>query len=198
MWHLNTKGLEKTFTILKFSVPHYYLNHCNTNKGSNVISNMSNGLPEGWQQRVSRSTGNTYYYNSRTGESRWEPPTESEASGDNGATLSQVRASHLLVKHRESRRPSSWRQEEITRTKEEAIDELKKYIDMINSGQRTFEELATEYSDCSSAKRGGDLGFFTRNQMQKPFEEAAFALGVDEMSSIVETDSGVHIIKRTG
>ena len=42
---------------------------------------------------------------------------------------------------------------------------------MIVSGQRTFEELASEVSDCSSAKRGGDLGKFGRGQMQRPFEE---------------------------
>ena len=49
---------------------------------------------------------------------------------------------------------------------------------MIVSGQRTFEELASEVSDCSSAKRGGDLGKFGRGQMQRPFEEASFALKV--------------------
>lgn len=75
---------------------------------------------------------------------------------------------------------------------------LRIYIDVINNGQRTFEDLASEHSDCSSAKRGGDLGFFKRNQMQKPFEDAAFSLEIGEMSPIVETDSGVHIIKRTG
>lgn len=54
-----------------------------------------------------------------------------------------------------------------------------------------------QVSDCSSAKRGGDLGLFGRGAMQKPFEEAAFALKVGEMSQIVDTDSGVHIIIRT-
>lgn len=150
-------------------------------------------LPDGWEQRVSRSTGKTYYLNKATGESQWEKPDPAEGSSTPG-----VKASHILVKHKDSRRPSSWRQDEITRTKEEAIEELKKYIGIIDSGEETFEELAEKYSDCSSAKRGGDLGFFQKNQMQKPFEEAAFNIAIGEMSSIVETDSGVHIIKRTG
>jgi NIMA-interacting peptidyl-prolyl cis-trans isomerase 1 len=42
---------------------------------------------------------------------------------------------------------------------------------MIDSQEYSFEELATQYSDCSSAKRGGDLGMFGQGQMQKPFEE---------------------------
>lgn len=54
-----------------------------------------------------------------------------------------------------------------------------------------------QVSDCSSAKRGGDLGLFGRGAMQKPFEDAAFALKVGELSQIVDTDSGVHIIMRT-
>ena len=67
---------------------------------------------------------------------------------------------------------------------------------MIVSGESTFEELASQFSDCSSAKRGGDLGPFERGAMQKPFEDASYALQVGEMSEPVWTDSGVHIIKR--
>lgn len=52
-------------------------------------------------------------------------------------------------------------------------------------------------SDCSSAKAGGDLGFFGRGQMQKPFEDATFALPVGGLSGIVQTESGTHIILRT-
>lgn len=71
------------------------------------------------------------------------------------------------------------------------------YREQIESGQATFGELAQKYSDCSSAKRDGDLGPFAKGAMQKPFENASFALNVGEMSDIVDTDSGVHIILRT-
>lgn len=67
----------------------------------------------------------------------------------------------------------------------------------ITDGKLTFEEIAKEFSDCSSAKANGDLGFFGHGKMQKPFEDASFALKVDELSNPVFTDSGVHLILRT-
>lgn len=64
---------------------------------------------------------------------------------------------------------------------------------------RTYDHsiLTLFFRDCSSARSGGDLGSFGRGQMQRPFEDAAFGLGVGQMSDIVETDSGVHLILRT-
>merc|ERR1712226_49199 len=143
-------------------------------------------VPEGWEERVSRSTGQTYYVNQFTKESQWDKPTEAAkpSSGDE-----KVQASHLLVKHKDSRRPSSWREENITRTKEEALEILKGYREQIVSKEKTFEELASKFSDCSSARNGGDLGPFSRGQMQKPFEDATFGLPVGEMSEPVFTDS---------
>lgn len=71
------------------------------------------------------------------------------------------------------------------------------YREEIVSGRSTLEELASQYSDCSSAKKGGDLGIFGHGQMQPAFEKAAFALAVGELSGPVNSDSGVHIILRT-
>ncbi|XP_074593340.1 putative peptidyl-prolyl cis-trans isomerase dodo [Brevipalpus obovatus] len=151
-------------------------------------------LPKGWEKRQSRSTGQVYYLNMYTKESQWEKPTCDASTKDD----EKIRCSHLLVKHTGSRRPSSWREETITRSKEEARELVQQYREMIVSEQKTIEELATEFSDCSSAKKKGDLGYFTKGAMQKAFEEAAFQLQVGEISDLVESDSGVHIIKRTG
>ena len=59
-----------------------------------------------------------------------------------------------------------------------------------------FASLAKEYSDDpGSASNGGDLGYFGKGQMVQPFEEAAFSLKPGEISGIVESDYGYHIIK---
>ncbi|XP_008591695.1 PREDICTED: peptidyl-prolyl cis-trans isomerase NIMA-interacting 1 isoform X1 [Galeopterus variegatus] len=157
-------------------------------------------LPPGWEKRMSRSSGRVYYFNHITNASQWERPSSNSSGvgGKNGqGEPTRVRCSHLLVKHSQSRRPSSWRQEKITRTKEEALELINGYIQKIKSGEEDFESLASQFSDCSSAKARGDLGAFSRGQMQKPFEDASFALRTGEMSGPVFTDSGIHIILRT-
>ncbi len=62
-----------------------------------------------------------------------------------------------------------------------------------------FGKLAKELSiDSGSAKKDGNLGYFTKGMMVKPFEEIAFKLQVGEVSDPVKTDFGYHIIKRFG
>jgi NIMA-interacting peptidyl-prolyl cis-trans isomerase 1 len=114
----------------------------------------------------------------------------------------EVRVLHILKKHNGSRRPSSWRVPKITISKEKAIEELnelKAILQEVGDAtelRATFEELAKTESDCSSAKRGGDLGFFGRKKMQPAFEKASFGLKVGALSDVVDTSSGVHIILR--
>jgi len=108
---------------------------------------------------------------------------------------------HLLIKHTGSRNPVSRRTgETITLSPEAARAELSGYLEKLQQASdlgHAFREAATSRSDCSSYRNGGDLGFFGPGQMQAPFEEAAFALPVGEMTqSIVETDSGSHLIYR--
>lgn len=156
------------------------------------------GLPSPWVIKFSRSKKREYFFNPETKESVWEAPERSDEVQlkkyleENPL---RVRVLHLLIKHKDSRRPASHRNENITITKEEAKEELEKYIKRLEDGE-SFESLAKERSDCSSSKRGGDLGFFGRGEMQPSFEKAAFALKIDEVSGIVESDSGLHIIKR--
>ena len=77
----------------------------------------------------------------------------------------------------------------------ETEEEAKNIIRQLNEGIIDFAELAKEKSMCPSAENGGDLGFFARGQMVKEFEDVAFSLKPGEISDIVKTEFGYHIIK---
>ena len=85
--------------------------------------------------------------------------------------------------------------QQITISKEEAIAELQEIMKGLTP--ENFAEKAAARSDCGSFQNGGDLGDFGPGMMQKPFEDASFALNVGEISGVVDTDSGVHVIYRT-
>ena len=69
-------------------------------------------------------------------------------------------------------------------------------LERLSSGDK-FAKIAREVSlDTGSAKRDGNLGFFGRGSMVKPFEQAAFSLQIDQVSQPVKTEFGYHIIKR--
>lgn len=101
---------------------------------------------------------------------------------------SEVKASHILVDTRQLKTD-----EERTQAKEKinkALAEIK--------GGKDFAEAAKQYSDCPSAKNGGDLGFFKRKgKMVEQFAAAAFALKEGQVSEPVKTNFGYHIIKAT-
>lgn len=70
-------------------------------------------------------------------------------------------------------------------------------MERLGAGEK-FGKLAKEVStDAPSAKRDGNLGYFARGKMVKPFEEAAFKLQVGQVSDPVKSEYGYHIIKRT-
>lgn len=112
--------------------------------------------------------------------------------------MSEVRCSHILAKHSGSRNPVSRRTgKTITLSKADAIKEIEALIVQLKANPGQFAAIAEQRSDCGSYAQGGDLGKFGRGAMQKPFEDASFALRVGEMSGVVDTDSGIHVILRT-
>ena len=100
----------------------------------------------------------------------------------------KISAQHILIK------PTPPDNQE---TRAEALKKIKKIQEALKTNP-DFEGLAKEFSQCPSSKKGGDLGFFSRGQMVPPFENAAFALGINEISDVVETQFGYHLIKVTG
>jgi len=106
-------------------------------------------------------------------------------------TPEQMRASHILISTTPTD-PSADPNQVKAQAKQKAEEVLKKVKD---GGD--FAALAKENSSCPSSAQGGDLGLFPRGQMVKPFEDAAFAMKVGEVSDLVETEFGYHIIKVT-
>ncbi len=143
-------------------------------------------LSNEWEPRISQSTGKTYYFNNLTNQTQWNHPNEQK-----------VRVSHIIIKHAESRKPFSWRSPRIKKSKEDAFKLVTYLRKKALSGQADFQDLARDYSDCNSAKEGGNLGYIYVNQLQKEFEDVAFKLEIGEISHPVWTISGVHIIQRT-
>jgi len=100
----------------------------------------------------------------------------------------QIRASHILITPATAGDPNEERVK--ARTKIEGLLEQVK-------GGADFAELAMANSSCPSAPNGGDLNFFPRGKTTPAFEKAVFELKVGEVSGVVETDYGFHIIKVT-
>ena len=68
-------------------------------------------------------------------------------------------------------------------------------LERLKKGEK-FAEIAKDLSLCPSKKRGGDLGTFGRGKMVKEFEKAAFALQKGQLSPVIKTKFGYHIVKR--
>ena len=120
-----------------------------------------------------------------------KPPTDADTKAFYDANPGQfqqpeqVKASHVLVAVGKEDTPA---QKAEKRAKAEKIRaDLK--------GGADFATTAQQYSDCPSKEKGGDLGYFGKGQMTPPFDAAAFTLKVGDLSDIVESDFGYHIIK---
>ena len=100
-------------------------------------------------------------------------------------TPPQIKARHILLKL-----PPDSSEETLT----EKQQQLEKLLTQIRSGN-SFEELAREHSEDGTAADGGDLGWFKPGEMVPAFETAAFALAAGEVSDIVQSPFGLHLIK---
>jgi len=100
-------------------------------------------------------------------------------------TAEQVRASHILF---------TVEQDASAETRDLKKQELEKVRARIVDGA-DFASMAKEFSDCPSKEQGGDLGIFERGRMVKEFDDAAFSLKPGEVSPVVETQFGYHLIK---
>jgi peptidyl-prolyl cis-trans isomerase D len=99
------------------------------------------------------------------------------------------RASHILVQVDAAAKPE---------VKAAARKKAETLLATVKASPAKFAAIAKESSDDKgSAEKGGDLGFFSRNAMVKPFEDAAFALKAKEISGLVESEFGYHIIMLT-
>ncbi|HSI44167.1 MAG TPA: SurA N-terminal domain-containing protein [Methylotenera sp.] len=101
----------------------------------------------------------------------------------------QRRASHILIGFGVNATPEQ---------KQQAKAKAEEILAILKKNPKRFEELAIKESqDPGSASKGGDLGSFGRGAMVKPFEEAVFNMKVNQISDIVESEFGYHIIKLT-
>ena len=106
--------------------------------------------------------------------------------------MDKIAASHILIMHKESRDSRS----ELSKSEaKELISDIHKKL---VKDKKLFKDLASKHSDCSSSTYGGSLGEFGKGMMVKEFEEAAFALEVNQLSEPIETEFGYHLIKRDG
>ena len=120
-------------------------------------------------------------------------PTEGSEGGGEQAGPSEIAARHLLVSYQGALRASP----SVTRSKAEAQTRATEALTRAKAGE-DFEALVKEFSDEPGAgERGGSLGRFGRGMMVPAFEKAAFKLAPKEISDLIETPFGFHVIQRT-
>jgi len=130
---------------------------------------------------------------SSTAEAEPAPPPAPAPTAAPAAQGETVTASHILIAYAGAMRADP----NNKRTKAEAEKRAEAILARAKKGE-DFAKLADEASDDPSAKMNhGSLGSFTRERMIKPFADAAFALKPGQVSGVVETPFGFHIIKRT-
>lgn len=175
----NTKSTLPLYKRAQVVRPRSQQNHCACAGKTNLISSHLISTSDNTKPLSSRSSTDSAKIDSsdrkrkKTSSSRDKDKDKDKdkhkqkkktrmSSSKTTTTTGQVRASHILIKHQGSRRKASWKDPEgrviMNTTRDSAVSQLKSIRDDIVSGKAKFDDIATRLSDCSSAKRGGDLG----------------------------------------
>lgn len=155
------------------------------------------------QMKVTEDELLKFYIEQLTENAMTEQLVERFVSSKTVITEAEMREFYQATKDSLALKPITWETGMIMReiapsSQSEAavLEQIREAQRRLNQGE-DFGALATELSDCPSSARQGDLGFFGKGMMVKPFEDAAFQLEVGEVSDIVRTQYGFHLIKVT-
>ena len=133
--------------------------------------------------------------------SGWDEPVKKQPKQKQHPEV--IRCSHILLKHRDMKKPFDRNGQVVVRSKEEAFRLLRAHKDEIILNldglgpEAKLRKIAKKESDCPSWKKGGDLGVIKKGQIAKDFEAVAFNLQMGEVGGPVDTELGVHLILRT-
>jgi protein-disulfide isomerase len=121
-----------------------------------------------------------------------QPEARAQAIRASKEAYPMARVRHILVQYKDAKNaPAS-----LMRTKEEALLRARTLQQRLTQEHADFKELAREASECPSAKDGGELGRFTVGELDQSFEVALFALSPGQISEVIETSFGYHLLLR--
>jgi hypothetical protein len=144
-------------------------------------------LPPFWQLRECKDfPGRAYYFNTMTKQSSWVHPTEPPNA---------IRLSHLLVKHAECAVPTGRKGVPIVRSHDDAGVKLTNIRNAIEQDPSLFPTIALQESDTAD-ESDGLLGWVTQADLPEPLGTAAWKLAPNELSEVIETQLGFHLLFR--
>lgn len=149
-------------------------------------------LPEFWELREAKDyPGRCYYYNTMTRESTWIHP--SKAFSKKNPRPQRYR--QILIKHKNSTNPYGRNDTKITRTREEAKAKIKQLRQIIKDDPDSFGSLANNESDTKDSVSNGVIGWLQKDELLSELH-SAWNLGVGEISEVLESPIGFHILAR--
>lgn len=156
-------------------------------------------LPPNWEIRECKDyPGRVYFFDTVKHVSTWIRPVPGPGNSSRSEWPPAVYVHHILVKHVDCRDDKTWKNVPVTRTRDGALGKIQNILRDIDQRGVRFEDIARDESDSRTHEKGGSLGWITRGTMPRAFDDVAFKLGLEQISSPVETELGWHIILRRG